>query len=125
METETTRFSNDAQATLDPTAIRDFQGLMSNSEAARGNQSAEDGASAPRIGSIYSYTTVHQSHAGGDPEYTLALVRLSNGPLVMGKIIGASGDRLVIGGAVEQLPNECSHSPCTTRASGVFFGLRD
>src|ERR1700730_14503468 len=51
------------------------------------------------LGEIYSYTTVHQS-AGS---FVLALVQLSDGPLVTGRIVGIDRE-LKVGLPVEFMP---------------------
>ena len=53
-----------------------------------------------RVGEIYSYTTVHQS-AGS---FVLALVRLSDGPLVTGRIVDVDRE-LKIGLPVDFMPD--------------------
>ena len=51
------------------------------------------------VGEIYSYTTVHQSSGS----FVLALVKLSGGPLVTGRIVGVDRE-LKVGLPVEFLP---------------------
>jgi len=70
-----------------------------------------------RIGEIYSYTTVNQS--AGD--FVLALVQLSGGPMVMGRIVGVDRE-LRIGSSVEFVPDP---DPLLgSGAGGLCFRLR-
>jgi uncharacterized OB-fold protein len=70
----------------------------------------EDFHRVAREGAIYSYTTVRQS--GGS--FVLALVQLTEGPLVMGRVIGVDRE-LKVGLAVQFL---------SLAQPGVSFGPR-
>jgi uncharacterized OB-fold protein len=71
-----------------------------------------------RIGEIYSYTTVNQS---GGEYFVLALVQLSGGPMVMGRIVGVDRE-LKIGSSVEFVPD--SDPLLGPRSGGLYFRLR-
>ena len=62
------------------------------------------------VGEIYSYTIVRQ----GEGSFVLALVELSGGPMVTGRIIGVDRE-LRIGLPVELIP---AAQPCSGKGSG-------